>query len=78
VIVRVECAPGGGDRLPVRLWLGDRAVEVEEIIDQWPGADHRYVKLRGDNGAIYILRHDAARAQWELILYQAPDAAGAG
>jgi hypothetical protein len=72
-MVRIECAPGGPDALPLRLWLGGRPVEVEAILDQWPGVDHRYVKLRGSDGATYIVRHDAARDVWELILYQAPD-----
>jgi hypothetical protein len=25
----------------------------------------------GDDGAIYILRHDTARARWELTMYAA-------
>jgi hypothetical protein len=73
VIVRIDCAPADRDPVPVRLWLGERPVEVVEIVDQWPGTDHRYVKLRGGDGALYIVRHEPARGAWELILYQAPD-----
>lgn len=74
MIVAVECEPGHrGEPVPRRLHLGQRPVDVVEILDRWPGADHLYVKLRGSDGALYILRHDAARAIWELTLY---DAAG--
>lgn len=72
MIVPVEHEAGRPDE-PRRLHLGSRAVDVLEILDRWPGADHLYVKLKGADGALYILRHDAARAIWELVLY---DAAG--
>jgi hypothetical protein len=28
--------------------------------------------MRAEDGATYILRHDAASGRWELTLYQAP------
>lgn len=74
MIVAVECEPGHhGEPVPRRLRLGQRPVDVIEILDRWPGADHLYVKLRGADGALYILRQDTTRAIWELTLY---DAAG--
>jgi hypothetical protein len=74
VIVRVECYAGHrGEETPRRLWLDHRSVELIELIDAWLGPDHRYFKLRGDDGAAYILRHDQPRGQWQLTLYQAPD-----
>ena len=42
----------------LRFHLGRSTVEVAEILDHWPGADHAYVKLRGSDEATYILRHD--------------------
>lgn len=70
VPVRVECdASDKGRTTPERLHLGKRVIEVEEILDRWLGADYSYVKLRGDDGGLYIVRHDAATGRWELTLY---------
>ena len=74
MMVTVERAPGpDGESVPQRLHLGSRPVDVVETLDRWPGADHLYVKLHGADGALYILRHDAARDIWELTLYEAAD-----
>ena len=43
--------------------------EKEEIIDRWLDPAHRYFKLRGDDGGIYILRYEGATDRWELILF---------
>lgn len=68
--IRVECYAGyRGEESPRRFFLGDRAVEVVEIIDRWLGPEHRYFKLRGDDGGVYILRHDTGQQRWELTLY---------
>src|SRR4051812_12926610 len=40
-------ADSSGRTLPRRFRLGARGVEVADILDRWPGADHLYVKLRG-------------------------------
>jgi hypothetical protein len=44
-------------------------VEVVEVIDRWLGPDHRYFKLKGDDGGQYILRHDEPSDRWELIQF---------
>jgi hypothetical protein len=56
-------------RVPERLYLLGRAVEVIDVIDRWPGSDYRYVKVAGDDGALYILRFDEMRCDWELTLF---------
>jgi hypothetical protein len=33
------------------------------------GPRHRYFKVRVGDGGVYILRHDTARDQWELTLF---------
>ena len=58
-----------GDKTPQRFCIGKRAVEVLEILDRWLAPEHRYFKLRGDDGGIYILRHATARDVWEITLY---------
>jgi hypothetical protein len=71
VIVRVECSSGQrGEAEPRVFFLGDRRIEVVEILDCWPGRDHRYFKVRGSEGGLYILRHDAPSGEWEVTLFE--------
>jgi hypothetical protein len=72
--VEVECYAGHrGEETPRRFSLGHRPVEVVEVIDRWYGPDHRYFKLRGNDGAIYLLRHDEALDRWELKMFLRED-----
>lgn len=66
----VRCYSGyRGEQEPRRLLLGQREVVVLEIIDRWLAPDHRYFKVQGDDGAVYILRHDETSGRWEIIMY---------
>ncbi len=68
--IRVSCYAGfRGEETPRRFFLQERRVEVLEVIDRWLAPDHRYFKVRGDDGAMYILRHDISSEKWELIMY---------
>lgn len=68
--IQVDCYCGyRADESPVRFFLGERVVEVREIIDRWLGQDHRYFKVRGDDNATYILRHDSGADIWELTMF---------
>jgi len=68
--IRVECYAGHrGEETPRRFFLGDRKIEVTGVLDRWLAPDHRYFKVRGDDGDIYILRHDTAKERWELTLF---------
>ena len=40
-----------------------------ERIDRWLGTEHRSFKIRGDEGAISIIRHNLAAGQWELTYF---------
>ncbi|ASY72246.1 hypothetical protein N181_29065 [Sinorhizobium fredii USDA 205] len=68
---------GGAEKLR-RLYLNGRQIEVAENIDQWHGADHRYFKVRGGDGNIYILHVDDLRAEWALTMYQRSQTQDAG
>lgn len=69
--VRVECYAGyRGEETPRRFSIGDRDVQVTEVLDRWLSPDHRYFKLKGDDGDLYILRHDTAAGRWELTLFR--------
>ena len=68
--LRVECYAGHrGEETPRRFFLGERPVEVRELLDSWLAPEHRYFKLEGDDGAAYILRHDTGTGVWEMVLY---------
>ncbi len=68
--IRVECYAGQrAAESPRRFFLGQRGIEVTEIIDRWLDPDYSYFKLRGDDTGIYILRHDRTTDTWEMTLY---------
>lgn len=69
--IRVECYAGHrGEETPRRFYLGERAVEVSEVLDRWLSPDHRYFKVRGSDGGEYLLRHDADSGEWELTSFR--------
>jgi hypothetical protein len=71
VTVRVECSlDQRGEEVPCALFLADDRIEVVEVLDCWPGRDHRYFKVRGSDGGLYILRHDAPSGEWEITLFE--------
>jgi hypothetical protein len=49
-------------------WGGHR-IDIVETIDQWYGADYRYVKVKGSNGGIYMLRVNEIHDEWALIMF---------
>ncbi|UCH23265.1 MAG: hypothetical protein JSU83_08695 [Deltaproteobacteria bacterium] len=70
LIIKVDCYAGyRGEETPRYIRLGERKIAVLEVIDQWLAPDHRYFKIQGDDGAIYIIRHDIDKRYWELIFY---------
>jgi hypothetical protein len=69
--IRVECYSGyRGEETPQVVHLKDRRVLVAEIIDRWLAPDHRYFKFRGDDGSLYIIRHDVVAYEWQMIFFQ--------
>jgi hypothetical protein len=74
--VGVECYAGHrGEQTPRTLILGDRSIEVAEVLDAWLAPDHRYFKLRGDDGNTYLVRHDERSNTWELTMFRARSSA---
>jgi hypothetical protein len=68
--LRVECYAGyRAEETPQRFFIGERAFEVTEVLDRWLAPEHRYFKLRADDGSVYILRYDALEDRWELTMY---------
>jgi len=70
--VRVECYAGyRGEETPRCFHIGNRRVEVVDILDRWLAPEHRYFKLCAGDGDVYILRHDVAGGRWELTMFEA-------
>jgi hypothetical protein len=69
IAVQVDCYAGyKGEQTPRAFTVGDRRVAVQEVLDQWLAPDHRYFKIKGDDGGLYILRHDIESTDWEITL----------
>lgn len=65
--IRVESYAGyRGEQEPRAFWLGERRVAALEILDRWIAPNHRYFKVRADDGHAYILRWDEASCEWTL------------
>jgi hypothetical protein len=64
--------------VPQSLYRGKRRIKIIEIMDQWYGPVHRYVKVRAHDGSMYILRLDLrldeVSHQWKLIMFSAAPA----
>ena len=70
-MLRVECYAGSrGEDTPRALVIGDGRVVVDEILDRWLAPDHRYFKLKGDDGDVYLVRQDTASGAWELTMFE--------
>jgi hypothetical protein len=75
--VGVECYAGHrGEQTPRTLILGDRRIAVVEVLDAWLAHDHRYFKLRTEDGDTYLVRHDERSDTWELTMFRAERAGG--
>lgn len=69
--IRVECYAGyRGEETPRRLIIGKSRIQVVTIQDRWLAPDHRYFKIIGDDGGLYIIRHAPHQEIWQLICYK--------
>ena len=65
--IRVDCHAGHrGEEEPRRFVFGERRFEVLDILDRWIDPEHRYFKVKADDGRTFVLRHDSAKDEWEL------------
>jgi hypothetical protein len=75
--VGVECYAGHrGEQTPHTLILGDRRIDVAEVVDAWLAPEYRYFKLRGADGNTYLVRHDERANTWDLTLFRAGHVSG--
>ena len=67
----VDCYAGHrGEQTPRVIHIDGRKIIVDEVLDAWLAPDHRYFKLRGDDGDVYIVRHDPRTDSWELTMFK--------
>lgn len=74
LLVRVECYAGyKGDERPVRVYFGDRSMQVVAIEDRWysPGATFFRVVVEG--GDRYVLHREDGQDLWSLSAFRADD-----
>lgn len=65
--IRVESHAGHrGEEEPRAFTLGATRFVVHEIVDRWMDPEHRYFKVRADDGRTLVLRHDTGSDAWEL------------
>lgn len=77
--VRVECYAGyRGEQEPLAFWLGERRIGVCAVVDRWYSPAQRWFKVEGDDGDVYILRHDETRGAWELAAFTSARSPGIG
>jgi hypothetical protein len=69
--IGVECYAGyRGEETPRAILLGDRRLQVVEVLDRWLAPDHRYFKVRADDGDTYIVRQDTSSGEWTLSVFR--------
>jgi len=77
--IGVECYAGyRGEQEPRAFTLGERRFEVLEIVDRWLAPEHRYFKVKADDGRVRLLRQDAASGDWTLAGLVGPERPVAG
>jgi hypothetical protein len=59
------------EEIPRYFILGIRKIGITRILDHWRVPEHRYLKILGDDGEFYTLKHDPITEIWELIVLDA-------
>jgi hypothetical protein len=69
--IKVECYAGyRAEQRPTRFILGDQALEVVEVEDQWYSPSSRYFRVRASDGNVYFLCHDEEKDCWRLDAFR--------
>jgi hypothetical protein len=55
--------------IPPRFQVWERWIATVDVLDIWEAEDHRYLKLRGDDGGMYVIRQQIATDAWTLVVY---------
>lgn len=69
--IKVDCYAGyRGEQIPKIIHFRQRVIRVLEVLDCWLSPDHRYFKVKGDDCAVYIIRHDPHNMCWQFSFYR--------
>jgi hypothetical protein len=72
LVVRVETYSGfKADERPLRLFLGDRTLDVAAVEDRWYSPGETYFRVLTADGDRYVLRHREAQDVWTLGAFRA-------
>ncbi len=72
--IEVKCYSGyRGEETPRTIFLNDKKIKVNKILDMWLAPDHRYFKFLGSDEGIYIIRYGEEKNIWELTFYKEND-----
>ncbi len=75
--VKVEAYSGyTANERPLRFSLGDRTLEVRDILDRWYGEDARYFRVSVEDGDTYVLKYLEREDAWELASFTGKDSRG--
>lgn len=70
--IRVECYAGyKADERPVRIWLRDKCLDVEQVEDRWYAPGVTFFRVIVTGGDRYLLKHYEAQETWELEGFRA-------
>jgi hypothetical protein len=65
--IQVECYAGyRGEEEPRAFTLGATRLAIVAVLDRWMAPEHRYFKVKAEDGRTLVLRHDTASGDWEL------------
>ena len=53
-------------KILVECYAGYRGEQEPRAFDRWLSPEHRYFKVRVDDGRMLVLRHDSATSEWEV------------
>jgi hypothetical protein len=70
--VQVECNSAyKTEERPVLFRVDRHEYRVEDILDQWYGPEHAWVKVRAHDGNLYILRRETSdpESAWDLVAF---------
>ena len=75
--IQVECYAGyRGEQEPRSFQLGERRIEVLEIVDRWMSPTERCFRCRADDGSLYVLGNDEQTGEWDLRAFTHAKRAG--
>jgi hypothetical protein len=75
--VKVEAYSGyTANERPLRFALGERTVEVRDVLDRWYSEDARYFRVSADDGDTYVLKYLEREDVWEMASFTGKHSSG--